>query len=155
MQLGLFSCAVWTNLFCGLIELDPSFYIPKCTGMSPALPVSTSSAYTADLWQPPEEQQHSRCHFGWPQKLGKEPCKAGSLTKLNSRSHKARVVLLAERDGYTWPQLCSGEQRAGRAFVSRLVPPHWVTVCAQHHPQGSDPEPGHCTDWLSATSSSG
>lgn len=116
MQLGLYSCAAWTNLFYGLIELNPSFYIPICTGMSPALPVSSSSACTADLWQPPEEQQHNRCHFGWPQKLGKEPCKAGSLTKLNSRFYKGSGVLLAEMGGYTWTQLCSAELWAGRGF---------------------------------------
>lgn len=47
---------------------------------------------------------------------GKEPCKAGSLTKLNSRFYKGSGVLLAEMGGYTWTQLCSAELWAGRGF---------------------------------------
>lgn len=116
MQLGLFSRAAWTNLFYALIELNPSFYIPICPGMSPALPVSTSRACTADPWQSAEEQQHNRCHSGWPQKLGTEPHKAGSPTKLNSRFYKGSVVLWPEMDGHTWAQLWAGELWAGRAF---------------------------------------
>jgi len=84
VQLGLLSWAAWTNLFYGVIKLDPSFGIVRYIGVSPALPVYSSGACTADLWRPLEKQQHNRCHFGWPQKLGKKPYKAGSLTKLNS-----------------------------------------------------------------------
>lgn len=113
-QLGLLSSTAWTNLFYGVIKLEPPFGVLECIGMSPALPVYTRSACTADLWRPLEKQQLNRCHFGWPQKLGKQPYKLEILQSLTARSTNPVSVSCEEWTGHTRRHLLSHEQWVAR-----------------------------------------